>query len=272
MTRLERLDLPRYGRWLQRMNDSDTPCAICADDGRVLWCADPSRAELEAVLSELRSRPDAIGPSLPSSGLQRLADGRCVITQHVPAGDGSSLGGVLALLHGGAGPDSALRIDAVIEVLQDIALAMRDDHSAGSELDAMAQELAERYDELHLVYAVDHELRHRGDGDRIFRRLLDVCAAHLNLDVVALLRHEPETLYSATRLSAPIHNLDLVLTEMRGDLFRFVMSSRQSLVLNEADDNRRKYIFSDMPYRILAAPVVRVDQVIGLMVMLNHLA
>jgi len=272
VNQLERLDLARYGRWLQRMAGDGVVCAICGGDGRLLWSADQTQAALEAVLGELRARPDALGPSLPTGAVCRLADGRCVVKQTVQPADGSVPGAVLAVLDEGHDDAATLRLDAVIEVLEDIARAMRDECNAGSELDTMAQELAERYDELHLVYAVDHELRHRGDGDRIFRRLLDVCAAHLDLDVVALLRHQPDTLYSATRPSAPIHNLDLVLTEMRGDLLRFVISSRQSLVMNEATDSRRKYIFSDMPYRILAAPVLREDRVIGLVVMLNHLA
>ena len=74
----------------------------------------------------------------------------------------------------------------------------------------------------------------------------------------------------AAQLSRPIHNLDLVLVEMRGDLFRFVQSTRQPLVLNEARDPRRAYVFTDMPYKVIACPVSDGKQIDSALVLLNH--
>ena len=67
-------------------------------------------------------------------------------------------------------------------------------------------------------------------------QMLQDTAAHLNVDVVAFVRPSDDQCVYATSLSKEIHNLDLVLVEMRGDLFRFIQSSRESVVMNDASD------------------------------------
>jgi hypothetical protein len=110
-----------------------------------------------------------------------------------------------------------------------------------------------------------------GPDTDTFRQMLQDTAAHLNVDVVAFVRPSDDRCVYATSLSKEIHNLDLVLVEMRGDLFRFVQSSRDSVVMNEANDPRRAYIFTDMPYRVLACPIRVGRSVDALVVLLNHM-
>ena len=59
---------------------------------------------------------------------------------------------------------------------------------------------------------------------------------------------------------------------MRGDLYRFAHSSRQSIVINETDDARRAYIFTDMPFKILCCPVFEEKSVVAILVLINHAA
>jgi HD-GYP domain-containing protein (c-di-GMP phosphodiesterase class II) len=94
----------------------------------------------------------------------------------------------------------------------------------------------------------------------------------MDADVAAFVRPGDGLCVSATNLSAPIHNLDLVLVEMRGDLYRFAHSSRQPIVMNDADDARRAYIFTDMPFKILCCPVFVGKSVAAILVLLNHAA
>jgi HD-GYP domain-containing protein (c-di-GMP phosphodiesterase class II) len=104
----------------------------------------------------------------------------------------------------------------------------------------------------------------------VFQGLLEAAAGHLNVDVVAFVRPSKNICLYTTELSKEIHNLDLVLVEMRGDLFRFVQASGESLVLNDSNDPRRAYIFTDMPYKIIASPVHSDGVVDSVVVLLNH--
>ncbi len=132
----------------------------------------------------------------------------------------------------------------------------------------MASELADRYEELHLLYGVDGKLRQlRHTGDPVMR-LLDDCASHMNADVVAYIHPRDNSTLSSSNLSAPIHNLDLVLVEMRGDLFRYLSASRNSLILNEPGDSRRAYIFTNMPYKVMACPVFEGSNVVAALVLI----
>jgi hypothetical protein len=134
----------------------------------------------------------------------------------------------------------------------------------------LAGELAERYEELHLVYDIDRHLANQDLGTEVLQDLLQSCAEQLNADVACFVRPADNLTISATNLSKPIHNLDLVLVEMRGDLFRFVSSSRTTLVINNTDDPRRAYIFTDMPYKVLACPVFQGLEMPAMLVLLNH--
>ncbi|MBL8999313.1 MAG: GAF domain-containing protein, partial [Gemmatimonadetes bacterium] len=142
---------------------------------------------------------------------------------------------------------------------------LRDAHGCMS-----AGELAERYEELHLVYEIDRHLANQDLGTEVLQDLLQSCAEQLNADVACFVRPADNLTISATNLSKPIHNLDLVLVEMRGDLFRFVSSSRTTLVINNTDDPRRAYIFTDMPYKVLACPVFQGIEMPAMLVLLNH--
>jgi response regulator RpfG family c-di-GMP phosphodiesterase len=136
----------------------------------------------------------------------------------------------------------------------------------------MAVELSERYEELHLVYAIDKQVQQLGPGADLFQRLLQSWAVHMDCDVAAFVKPGENLCVHATNLSAPIHNLDLVLVEMRGDLYRFTHSARAPIVINAVDDPRRAYIFTDLPYKLLCCPVIHERSVVAILVLANHLA
>jgi len=161
-------------------------------------------------------------------------------------------------------------LDGLAESFEDAATTLADTCRQQADLNGMTEELAERYEELHMVYGVDQHVRQHGHQEEVFNRLLESCAQHLDIDVVAFVRPGRDQCISAMQLSQPIHNLDLVLVEMRGDLFRFVQSTREPVIINDAADPRRAYIFTDMPYKVLACPVRCEAHVDAVLVLLNH--
>ncbi|HTP95819.1 MAG TPA: HD domain-containing phosphohydrolase [Burkholderiales bacterium] len=138
------------------------------------------------------------------------------------------------------------------------------------ELDSLAAELAERYEELHLVYSIDAEVRNFDGGWAVFQKLVNLCTRHLNVDVAALVYPGLDLTLSSTELSKPMFNLDLVLVELRGDLYRFIQAGRESVVINDARDPRRAYIFTDMPYKVLGVPLYIGGTVAAMLALVNH--
>jgi HD-GYP domain-containing protein (c-di-GMP phosphodiesterase class II) len=263
---LRQIDFSRYQRWFNRALGYDCPIKMFGAAGEPLWgCSGEGDAGLGRLVAEASPKMD---------GVQRIdIDAHTMLLYRQFGLIGSDSRGIAAVVTNTFGVSAApIEIDRVADALDDLARGIADEVATKADLDKITEELAECYEELHLVYSLDrHNRTGAGQDTDTFRQMLQDTAAHLNVDVVAFVRPGNDQCVYATSLSKEIHNLDLVLVEMRGDLFRFIQSSRESLVINEASDPRRAYIFTDMPYRVLACPVRIGRRIDALVVLLNHM-
>lgn len=263
---LHDLDYTQYARWLRRITAIDYDWGVVAADGTVAFT---SRADstLPGLLLTLTSSSFAWPCS--GDGMQRHDHPNGTLL-YMPVDTQAGRIGYLAVQS--ASDEASLQAwDALAETLEDIVAGVKDDLAARVELDTMARELAERYEELHLVYAIDKQVQQLDPGADLFEKLLQSWAGHMDADVAAFVKPGENLCVHATNLSAPIHNLDLVLVEMRGDLFRFATSARAPIVINAVDDPRRAYIFTDLPFKLLCCPVVHNKAVVAILVLVNHL-
>lgn len=264
---LNELDYTRYARWLRRTTGVEHDFAVCAAAGAPLWSA---RADSD--IGDWIAAQGASGFAWPcvGDGMQRHdADG--VTLLYLPVNGKHGLLGFLAVRVAPL-PDAPVAWDALAETLEDIGAGIADEVASKRELDNMALELSERYEELHLVYAIDKQVQQLEPGADLFQRLLQSWAEHMEADVAAFVKPGENLCVHATNLSAPIHNLDLVLVEMRGDLYRFTHSARAPIVINDVTDPRRAYIFTDLPFKLLCCPVIHDRSVVAILVLANHLA
>lgn len=262
------LDYDRYARWLQRSCGKELALLVCDAAGIPCWTA-PGHDDLAAWLNGLAAGGFAWGAS--GEGMQRHdADGFSLL--YAPVTVKGKTAGWVGVREAAAPPEGGVPFawDALAEGLEDVAAALADECRRQGELDQMAGELSDRYEELHLVYAIDRQVQDMDNGEDVFGSLLESWAEHMDADVAAFIKPGENLCVSATNLSRPIHNLDLVLVEMRGDLYRFAHSSRQPIVMNEPNDPRRAYIFTDMPFKILCCPVFQDKSVVAILVLLNH--
>jgi len=264
-TPLPDLDYARYARWLQRGAGKALALAVCDAAGLPCWTA-PEHADLQPWLAQLKD--DGFAWPCTGEGMQRIDAGAAVLL-YVPVMHKGQIAGYVCV-RDVAGVDAPFSWDALAEGLEDVAAAIGDECRLHGELDSMAGELSDRYEELHLVYAIDRQVQEMPTGEDLFGSLLESWAEHMNADVAAFIKPGEGLCVSATNLSKPIHNLDLVLVEMRGDLYRFAHSSRQPIVMNDKMDPRRAYIFTDMPFKILCCPVFQDKTVVAVLVLLNH--
>lgn len=263
---LSEIEFPRYARWLQRMAGKPLPLALIATNGDCIWQDDAGLAE--ACRDQVQNQ----GFDWPYTGcgMHSRACGEQGTLFYMPllARGGQLLGLLVTMVAADVAPPW---LDDLAEIMEDLVAAVADDFHLKTELNTMALELSERYEELHLVYAIDEKVRSVRNGEDIFIQLLKSCVSHTNVDVAAFIKPAENLCVSTANLSKPIHNLDLVLVEMRGDLFRFVNASRGPLVLNDIADPKRAYIFTDMPFKVLCCPVFENSDVVAILVLLNHI-
>jgi GAF domain-containing protein len=268
---LNGLDFERYARWLRRITGLEYDLALWLPAGGAIW---ESRADgsLQAWLGGLCA--DGFNWPCVGDGMQRHDAGTgadaCTLL-YMPV---KGRAGILAWLAARVPSETSAphAWDVLAETFEDIAAGIVDDVASKAELDSMALELSERYEELHLVYAIDKQVQQLDPGVDLFERLLQSWAQHMDCDVAAFVKPGENLCVHATNLSAPIHNLDLVLVEMRGDLYRFTHSARAPLVINDTNDPRRAYIFTDLPFKLLCCPVIQDRSVVAILVLANHLA
>jgi response regulator RpfG family c-di-GMP phosphodiesterase len=262
------VDFAKYHRWLARVMGKPLPLASCSTDGTLLWSSKDSG--FETIFEKLHN--DNFDWACQGDGMQRhdLDNDTSLLYHPVIAGNKKPIGWLALTAASPLGDSVPVEWDHIAEIFEDIAAAIHDEYRLKSELNGMAQELSERYEELHLVYNVDEQIKRHDKNEDLFQALLRNCAEHLDADVVAFVSPVGGLSMAVENLSKPIHNLDLVLVEMRGDLFRFVNSSKQTVVMNDKFDARRSYIFTDMPYKILACPVYKNRGVVSILVLLNH--
>lgn len=265
---LEEIKLARYARWLRRFAGESISTGLTNGRGELLLTEDDVQV---GSIADLLPAHIAGGFdwACDGRGMQvRRSGGTTLLYQPLFARGDSVIGYLLTFLAN----VSLEKLDSLAEAFDDLVTAIGEELQTAGELDDMATELSERYEELHLVYAVDEQMRRLKCDENIFSNLLKSCAEHMNADVAVFVRPDQNLCVAATNLSEPIHNLDLVLVEMRGDLFRFVHAARQPIVLNSTTDPRRAYIFTDMPLKILCCPIFQDNAVVAVLVLVNTLS
>jgi HD-GYP domain-containing protein (c-di-GMP phosphodiesterase class II) len=261
----KRIALDRYARMLRGTVGAPCSVAYLGPELEEPWISQGSDVKaLEGALEELGD----FDPASASAGhVNRLEtrSGRSLLL--APVELGAARFGRLVLLLGEGLPQD--RLSALEGMLGDVAVCATNEHRVAEEADTLAEELSSRYEELNLLYTMEGSVRASDDGVAGTEALLRNLVERLEIDLAALvLADRPEPIY-VSGLAHPLRDLDLVLTAIRGDLFRFAATAKGPIVLNSAKDPRRQYLFVNMPYRILACPVLDQGQTRAMLVMLR---
>ncbi len=266
-TALSEIDFSRYQRWLDRAVWHGRPIKVFNAAGKLLWGGDG------ATDADLGRRLVEAGAGVAAEfGRLDIDAGSTLLYRPLQLNGKDHVGWVGVVAGDRGNGETPPKFDRVADAFDDLASGIVEEAAHKSDLRKLTEELAQCYEELRLVYEINQHVQdHAGQDVNIFQDLLQATAEHMNVDLVAFVRPGDHLcLYGGTPSQA-IHNLDLVLGELSGDLFRFVHASGESIVLNDARDPRRAYILTDMPYRVLACPVRNERKADSIVVLLNHI-
>ncbi len=266
-TTLSEIDFSRYQRWFDRALGHGRPIKVFDAAGNVLWGGEG------ATDAELGRRLVEAGDGDATQARRIDIDAENTLLYRPVQLNGGAPAGWLGVAAGPrAAREAPAEADRLAEAFEDIAAGIVEEAAHKFDLRKLTEELAQCYEELRLVYDINQHVQTRAGQDvNMFQELLQTTAEHMNVDLVVFVRPGDRLCLYADSLSKEIHNLDLVLVEMSGDLYRFVHASGETVVLNDAADPRRAYILTDMPYRVLACPVRSERKGDSLVVLLNHM-
>ncbi len=247
------IDFARYDRFARQQLSELHAWVLADQSGRLIYATCPEESA-RALIGEAGARPGE-GPAserrwsgeIPISACNNVFSGR-----------------LHYLLE--------RRSDGGEAIMQMIADCIGNDLALHCELDAMADELAERYEELHLIYDTEDKAASFQEGQQALAELVDNCLGYLGVDAallwlptqkITVLQHSAE-LPLESQLS-----LDLNVKEA---ILGAVQREAAALVVNGLAERPDLELARLLPCKLLAVPVSSNQQTcLGVLVLLNGL-
>jgi diguanylate cyclase (GGDEF)-like protein len=270
---LNAIDFEKYFQLLRDLLPEVTGIAVFAANGQLLVSTDmppdaidPERLHfLEA--DRIEGAPERKALWLAAMGPGRTAFGIDITTRFE-----ESIGSLVVVKQ--CGLDAAdSRVDAITaDALQAVTACMEKEYELTTELNAMARELAGRYEELNLVYATKDDIaqfEHEADA---LNHLVQNCVDYLDVGMVILISSGRRQLFCATNRRDPIAEAYVLAQQFARELASWVEATRQAIVINESTDQRRANLCPGVPFKILACPVLdAAGDVVAVLIGANHM-
>ncbi|MDH3762680.1 MAG: EAL domain-containing protein [Gammaproteobacteria bacterium] len=225
-----RLDAKRVQPLLQVLKDGDTDDEIIDVDGAGF-----------AELVKLKNEHGEMGLALCLS----LEPGQDAVPEPVAQQKAFGLLGELLLA----------------DYQQSLALASKED-----ELNFMTDELTRRYEELNLIYKAEDQAMNIYHGRELLRQLVMNTSRFLNVDIIYLYIGGKNIAMHKFRGDNPVFQSDSLFNTLRESIQPLLEVDKTALVINHIEDAIHLGIENDMPFKVVASPVVNIEnEVIGLL-------
>lgn len=221
--------------------------------GKMVWSGDTS---IDLIGQQLVRNHLAAAAST-DGGVFDLQDRGQLVASPIASGENNPLAWLVALSSeepcGGSDVASA-EWKRTCETLPRVARMLSRECALAKELSGAVHELSDRYEELNIVFQMEREASQAGPNTELVQSMLNGFLTHLGVDVGILISPDTALPLRARGTNLEIPNVDLVMTELTGKVWRFIAASKSPLVMNELDDDRRGYLLTNMPFKLLAIP------------------
>ena len=220
------------------------------------WSVSDGRAAEAAAASAVAADSGGAATALP------LARGRTLYRARATAESGGAASTLLVAAKGA--PDA--RVAAAVQAIATLAAAIE---RLNGELDSMAVELAERYEELNLVYATSRDSVRAPEGRVGLENMVKQCREHLGVSVSALVLPRQHLMIESHDPHQPLPDLAEFLRVVGSELFDEMTRQGRPIVCND-DLGGAPALARFAPIKVAAAPVRNgSDAVCGVLVMVN---
>ncbi|MFK7896603.1 MAG: HD-GYP domain-containing protein [Myxococcota bacterium] len=250
---LQDLGFDVAGEILESVSASDAVFSVFDLSLKRIWSG---RSSLDLIGQQL-VRNQLENALASQGGVFDLGDRGQMVTAPITSAEGNPLAWLVALSseESAGGLDVASREwKRTCETLPRVADMLSRECALAKELSGAVHELSDRYEELNTVFRMEREASQPGPQQDLVQSMLNGFLQHLGIDVGVLISPDAELPLRARGTRNAIPNVDLVITELTGKIWRFVAASKESLVMNEMDDERRGYLLTNLPFKLLAIP------------------
>lgn len=182
-------------------------------------------------------------------------------------GGGNLIGGLLVAVPGSADDGHGVNM----KMLEAIVSSVCNDLALNDELDSMAGELTERYEELNLVYHTEDQVNYFAEGQNALAKLVANCCDYLNVGLAALVLRDKGVTLIEKNASQSIDDVSNVIKRLKGEVYEHVLEGKGALVINDVSAQEAYRAWLGMPYKALICPILdKSGAVDGVLAIINE--
>lgn len=137
-----------------------------------------------------------------------------------------------------------------------IAELIRHEYQLHEEIDSLATELAERYEELNLIYHTDDQIGDFSTGQKALQNIVEQCIKHLDIDMAILeVPNRGIRIVESSSHCSVAASADSIQSLQQALLAR-MRSEPQALTVNSANDARQLQLTLSTEHKFVCSPVV----------------
>ena len=250
---LQELSLDDYQGLLDTVFPPGTSVCVTDVGGELLWSSSAQQAE---DIAQIVRRLAGGGQWADAAPGQTTHDATADATNHAAAlgVEGDQTSGVLLVII----PSSQTKLDRSAQRNAVAAVANRicQELTLNVELEQMAGELTERYEELNLVYHTEDHVTYFVEGQEALKRLLGNCCEYLNVAFAALVMQDKGVSTMAQNSREPLEEPDQCLERLKEGVYDKVVANAQPLAINNLEGPEASALWQGLPYKLLACPIV----------------
>ena len=198
--------------------------------------------------------------------------GRTAVGIHISSRFGEIVGSLAVAKEAGRDAADAEPDATTACALHAVKACLEKEYELTTELNAMARELAGRYEELNLVYTTKDDIAQFEREADALNHLVQNCVDYMDVATVMLLSSGRKQLFYATNRQDPISEAHIVAQQFAGELASWVAATGQSMVINDPNDPRRANLCPDTAFKMLACPVLdAAGDAVGVLIAANHM-
>ncbi|MFW2374754.1 MAG: GGDEF domain-containing protein, partial [Gammaproteobacteria bacterium] len=255
---LTSVDFEKYLSLINGLFTHACELAVFGVDGTAVFTNSAmDRSELARAVTLPKGHRLAEAESWEKVQVRKLDDGKTVYSLGMVTESDDFLGVLVLIVNQDSLPDGVYTFDEFRPLVENLAAFIKNECKLTKELNAMANELGERYEELNLVYDTDDYVQELDEVHRSLKRIVENCVTYLGVSMALLSLPRKNIVISYSDDARPISESKAVIENASNVLYQKLKGSVDSIVLNDLVEVQE--VCPGVTCKILSSPILGAD-------------
>jgi len=202
--------------------------------------------------AEIKSRDDAIQWLKINNNLSGFLSA-------VVDNAGEPVGNIAIIFSCDADEDEDLLFNKFVPSIKAVVSSIVTEYALTQELEAMAAELSERYDELNLIYTTEDDVQKQSETNEVLQNLVQNCVDYLDVSLTALVVPECHIDFHHCNPKYSMDDTPYVLEKIKTDFIPYFQKSLCPDVFNSPQDYQKQGLNCILPGKLVSVPFIAKD-------------